>query len=250
MQYQDKTAKIDALKKEIDAYRPLPQQALAQIKDYFRVASTYASNAIEGNSLTETETKIIIEDGLTVGGKSMREHFEVAGHSDAYDFMWDLAANSSITEADIRKLHHLFYLRIDEASAGNYRQQRVVVSGTDHQFPAPDELLTLMKDFAGSLPALQKQYHPVAYAALLHVKFVNIHPFIDGNGRTARLLLNVALMQAGYCITIIPPILRTDYLAATRAANKDDVQPFINFISSAVYESHLEYLRVLKQLLG
>lgn len=250
MNYQDKLSRIDELKEQIDAYRPIPQHALHQLKEFYRIATTYSSNAIEGNSLTETETKVIIEDGLTIGGKSLREHLEVIGHSDAYTFMWELAQSSrEITEHDIRKLHHLFYVRIDESNAGHYRKERVIVTGSDHEFPSPIQVPMLMKQFADSLPELARNTHPVIYAALVHLKFVNIHPFIDGNGRTARLLMNVALMQNGYCISSIPLIRRADYISALRASNKGLEQPFLNFISSVVYESYLEYQRMLTHLL-
>src|ERR1700752_4176554 len=109
----NRITEIDRLKKEIDQYRPLPEPILPMLTEYFRIGLTYSSNALEGNTLTETETKVILEDGLTIGGKTLKEHFEVLGHSQAYDFMWHQAHNKQFTENDITELHRLFYYRID-----------------------------------------------------------------------------------------------------------------------------------------
>lgn len=247
MPYKDSLRKIDDVKHQIDACQA-PQHAINQLKDFYRIANTYTSNALEGNSLTEAETKIIIEDGLVIGGKSLRDHLEVVGHSDAYTYMWELVKEATITEHDILKLHHLFYYRINEAEAGHYRKNRVMVTGSDFEFPSPQQVPLLMRQFADSIGDLALHNHPVIYAALLHLKFVTIHPFIDGNGRTARLLMNVALLQKGYCITSIPLVLRSDYIAALRAFNNGDDKKFLTFIVSAVYESHLEYQRLLSHL--
>lgn len=244
--FKDRTADIDTIKNEIDQYRPLPSHFMPMLKEYFRIGLTYSSNALEGNTLTETETKVILEDGLTIGGKTMKEHFEVVGHSQAYDFMWSKAHSAEFSEDDIRKLHYLFYYRIDEENAGNYRKVPIFVSGTDFEFPKPLELSPLMHEFLQEIPQLKKQYHPVHFAALVHIRLVTIHPFIDGNGRTARLLMNLALLQSGYTITIIPPIMRSAYISVIQQANKNNVTPFLNFISEMVYESSKEYLRLIK----
>jgi Fic family protein len=244
--FKDRTAEIDAIKQEIDKYRPLSPYIISMLKEYFRIGLTYSSNALEGNTLTETETKVILEDGLTIGGKTMREHFEVVGHSQAYDFMWEKAHNDQFSENDIRILHHLFYYRIDESNAGNYRTVPIFVSGTDFEFPKALEIAALMNDFLQNIPQLKKQYHPVHFVALLHIHLVTIHPFIDGNGRTARLLMNLALLQSGYVITIIPPIMRSSYISAIQKANKNNVTSFLHFISEMVYESSKEYLRLIK----
>ena len=237
---------IDALKKEIDQYRPLPAQCMNMLREYFRIGLTYSSNALEGNTLTETETKVILEDGLTIGGKTMREHLEALGHSQAYDFMLQQAKKESFSEDDICKLHYLFYYRIDEQKAGNYRTLPIIVTGTDFEFPNPQDVPLLMQQFVQDIPFLQKKYHPVYFAALMHLRLVTIHPFIDGNGRTARLLMNLALLQNGYVITIIPPIMRSTYIAVVRQGNKGKEQQFLDFISTMVYESLKEYLRLIR----
>jgi len=244
--FKDRTTDIDKIKHEIDQYRPLPEYFMPMLREYFRIGLTYTSNALEGNTLTETETKVILEDGLTIGGKTLKEHFEVVGHSEAYDFMWSKAHNKNFTEDDICKLHYLFYYRIDEKDAGNYRNVPIFVTGTDFEFPKPSELSFLMHDFEQELSHLKKQYHPVHFAAIVHIGLVTIHPFIDGNGRTARLLMNLALLQAGYPITIIPPIMRSAYISAIQKGNKGNIGPFLHFISEMVYESSKEYLRLIK----
>lgn len=250
MQLAQNLKKIDALQTEISMYRPLKKAELAQLKEYFRIGLTYTSNNFEGNSLTETETKIIIEDGLTIGGKSIREHLEVLGHSEAYDLLFELAKNKQITESALLNLHKLFYYRIDSAHAGNYRTTRVFITGTSFIPPTPTRVPALMKAFIKKNRTIKKDQHPVEYAALLHLKLVEIHPFVDGNGRTARLLMNLALMQAGYPITTIPPICKREYIQAIRAAQTGTkaTEPFVNFIAAMVIESQKDYLRLLKAL--
>src|SRR5579872_5033430 len=120
--FRNRIADIDKLKNEIDTFRPLPAHFIPMLKEYFRIGLTYSSNALEGNTLTETETKVILEDGLTIGGKTIHEHLEVLGHSQAYDFMYDKACDSSFSEQDICTLHRLFYYRIDQENAGQYRK--------------------------------------------------------------------------------------------------------------------------------
>lgn len=248
MKFENRIADCDKLRKKILAHRPLSSDELCQLREYYRIGLTWSSNALEGNSLTETETKVVLEDGITIGGKPLRDHYEATGHSEAYDLLQRLAGGTTMTEADILALHRLFYHRIDEENAGKYRKQRVIVTGTDFAFPTPSRLKTLMKRFVNGIPALHELCHPVEVAAIIHARLVNIHPFVDGNGRTARLLMNLSLMQSGFPITIIPPLLRSQYLEAVKAGNREDFAPFIIFISNMVYESQKEYLRLLKDL--
>jgi Fic family protein len=244
--FKNRITDIDVLKKKIDAYRPLPKSVLAQLKEYYRIGLTWTSNALEGSSLTETETKVILEDGLTIGGRPMRDHLEAIGHSEAYDFMHTLAAKKGISERSLLELHRLFYYHIDQTSAGKYRTMPVHVTGTDFKFPSAAKIPVLMKDFIKNIPVLRKQCHVVEYAARLHLTLVTIHPFVDGNGRTARLLMNLGLLQHGYAVTIIPPTMRQYYLALVRKGNKGDDRQFIDFITEMVYESQKEYVRLLQ----
>jgi len=247
MNYENRLTDSDKLQEKIRAHRPLDTYEVKQLKEYYRIGLTYSSNAIEGNSLTESETKVVLEDGITIGGKPLKDHFEAIGHSEAFDLLYKLADSQEISEADILGLHRLFYYRIDTESAGKYRERNVIITGTDFTPPPPAAVPLAMQEFLNSLPSLW-QLHPVEYAAMLHLNLVTIHPFLDGNGRTARLLMNLALLQAGYPITIIPPIIRGDYISALRDSNKGDNKPFINFISCCVWESQKEYLRLLGSL--
>ena len=236
---------IDALKARIDAHRPLDAHMLKQVREYFRIGMAYSSNALEGNSLTETETKIVIEDGITIGGKPVRDHLEALGHSEAYDLLFRLAKNQEITEANVKELHRLFYYRIDVKQAGKYRKRRVIITGTDFIPPAPERIPDLMESFIAGLSEARAKHHPVEFCAIIHKELVTIHPFIDGNGRAARLLMNLALLQAGYPLAIIPPILRRDYLDTLNKTHKGNDGPFITFIAGVCYESTKEYLRLL-----
>lgn len=248
MNFKDRINEADQLQREINSMRPLSKNALKQLKEYYRIGLTYASNALEGNSLTETETKIVLEDGITIGGKPIKDHFEAIGHSEAFDLLCKLAQKSEITERQILALHKLIYFRIDAKQAGSYRKIGVFVTGATLDFPRPAEIKKAMQDFTAEIPGKRATSHPIRLAAWLHISFVNIHPFVDGNGRTARLLMNLALLQAGYPITIIPPIVRSDYIDALKASNRGDDLPFINLLSNMVCESQRDYLRLLRNL--
>jgi Fic family protein len=236
-------SEIDALKKKIDKFRPLSAHMLKQIKEYYRIGLTYSSNALEGNSLTETETKIVIEDGITIGGKPLKDHYEAMGHSEAYDLMFKLSKNKTAAEDDIREIHKLFYYRIGKTNAGKYRKVKVFISGSKYPMPLPEKVPGLMREFVNGLPASRKKLHPVEYAATTHKDFVFIHPFIDGNGRVARLLMNLLLLQAGYNIAVIPPALRAEYISALEKAHKDG-RDFAGFIARMVKETQQDYLRL------
>jgi len=238
---------IDQLQKEINEYRPIDKYLLEQIKNYYRIGLTYTSNALEGNSLTETETKIVLEDGITIGGKPLKDHYEAVGHSEAFDFMHTMARakKNSISEKDIKMLHRLFYHRINNNEAGNYRTVRVFMQGSKYPLPLPEEVPDLMKELIVKLDNLRKEKHPVEFAALAHKMFVLIHPFIDGNGRVARLLMNLSLLQNGYNIAIIPPVMRPDYIDAIEKAREDD-RSFIDLIAQMVRETQKDYIRLFK----
>lgn len=247
-QFTNKIKEADALKQELDTYRPLKPEVAKQLKEYYKIGLTYTSNAIEGNSLTESETKVVIEDGLTIGGKPLKDHLEALGHAQAYDFLFEIVQKSKeISEADILKFHQLFFEKIDEEKAGKYRQVKVFVSGTDFLFPSPAQVPILMKEFVAQISNKKTALHPIEFAAWLHQRLVDIHPFVDGNGRVARLLMNLALLQAGYVVTIVPPIVRADYIELVRSAQKGSPQPFADFISNMVWESLKEYLRLIKE---
>ena len=248
MKYENKLKVCGDLQNELNALRPLSRNALKELKEYYKIGLTFSSNAIEGNSLTESETKIVLEDGITIGGKPLKDHYEAAGHAEAFELLYKLAKNKEITENDILRLHKLFYYRIDPKNAGRYRKKAVIITGSQLELPQPSDIKRMMQGFFAELPMLREKHHPVEFAALLHLRIATIHPFLDGNGRTARLVMNLALMQEGYPITIIPLVLRNDYIETLKMSDNGDSQPFINFISCAVYESQKEYLRLVRNL--
>ena len=241
--------RVDENKAAIDVIRPFEGEYLRQLREYYRIGLTWTSNAIEGNSLTEAETKILLEDGLTVGGKPLRDALEALGHSLAYDYMFDLLGERRIAVGDIKNLHRLFFNKIDEVNAGVWRSVNIIVSGSEYEFPSPDELEELMYKLEQWIESERDNMHPVRFAAMLHLKFVTIHPYIDGNGRVARLLMNAALIQDGYMLAIVPPVLRHDYMAAVRAFQmKGNAALFCELVAERVLESEKEIMRLFKLL--
>ena len=235
----------DKLQAEINKYRPLDKKLIEQQKEYFRIGLTYTSNALEGNSLTETETKIVIEEGITIGGKPLKDHFEAIGHSEAFDCIYKLAKGKTITERDIKELHRLFYYRIDKENAGEYRKVKAYITGSKFPLPSPEEIPGLMKKFIAQLKSQRSKKHPVELAALAHKELVFIHPFVDGNGRVGRLLMNLILLQEGFTITIIPPVVRPDYLRVLEKAHTNDNE-FIELIARMVRETQKDFLRLFR----
>ena len=237
-------SEIDQLQKTIESIRPLSKDQLKELRRYFNIGLAYASNALEGNTLTESETKAVIEDGITIGGKPLKFHLEATGHAQAYYFLHELAKENELNEKDIKNLHKLFYQQIEPDKAGKYRKIRIFISGSEYKFPNPDKVPDLMKSFVEKYKIQDPNKHTVEIAALIHKDFVFIHTFIDGNGRIARLLMNLILIKNGLPITIIPPILRMEYINLLEKAHKSDNE-FILFIAERVRQAQLEYIRLL-----
>ena len=236
--------KIDLYKAAIDKLRPFEGDLLKEIKAYYRVGLTWSSNALEGNTLTESETKVLLEDGLTIGGKPLRDTFEALGHAQAYDLMFSLLRSRQITKADTLNMHRLFYKDIDAAAARRYRDRQVFITGSRYPVCIPDQIGGEMEALFTWAVTERDKYHPVEFASQLHKRFVFIHPFIDGNGRLSRLLMNSALIQDGYMPAIIPPVLRQEYINLLERAHEDD-RPFVEFIAELVLESEKEIMRLL-----
>ena len=241
--------RIDDMRSEIEKRRPLTDAEVEQLRAFYRVDLTYTSNAIEGNSLTLTETKVLLEDGLTVSGKPIKDCYEAEGHAEAFDYMLALAKETdlTITEDSICTLHRLFYKRLDEKQAGVYRPGQVIITGTEYVPPAAGEVPALMGRFVKRLVGGGAAMHPVLLAAYAHRKLVDIHPFSDGNGRTARLLMNLILINKGYQIVSIPPILRPDYINALKIAQRADspsTEPFNELIANCEIEAQKDFCRM------
>lgn len=248
---QELFQKADKYKKIIMDSRPLTEREIKELENYFKIGLTYSSDAIEGNSLTLSETKILIEDGLTVGGKPLKDYLEAAGHAKAYDFMLEAAKAKGleITEELIKKLHFLFYNGLDSENAGKYRREQVFISGTDYLPPTPEKVPMEMSNFITELNNRKKTLHLIEYAALLHKGIVDVHPFIDGNGRTARLAMNLVLVNGGYGVVSIPPVIRNEYinsLVKSRIGKKPNSDEFIKLIAECVIETQRDYCRLLR----
>lgn len=235
---------LDLYKAAIDERRPFEGEMLTQLKNYYRIGLTWASNALEGNTLTESETKVLLEDGLTVGGKPLRDTFEAIGHAKAYDFMFTLLNSRAITERDILTMHQMFYENIESEFAGKYRDIDVFISGSKYPVTDTKRIQTEMDKLFQWIATERDQFHPVVFAAQIHKRFVFIHPFKDGNGRIARLIMNTALIQDGYLLAVIPPVLRQEYIELLEKAHRDD-KPFERFIVERVIESQKEVMRLL-----
>jgi Fic family protein len=234
--------RISDKKAQLDALRPLPSAAVRRLNEQLTLEWIYNSNAIEGNTLTLRETQLILEQGLTIGGKSLREHFEVINHQEAIQWVEGLATKAEpVGPYHVRQLHALVLARIDDESAGQYRQLPVRIAGTSHE-PAPVwDIATRMEDWATWLQT-QEAAESVTVAAIAHHRLVAIHPFLDGNGRTARLIMNLILMRAGYPPAIIARVNRRQYYRVLSQADEGDVGPLVNFVGRAVERSLTLYL--------
>ena len=236
--------RIDANKAAIDTIRPFEGELLRQLQAYYRIGLTWTSNALEGNSLTEVETKILLEDGLTAGGKPLRDTFEALGHAKAYDFMFTLLQNKSIAENDALTMHRMFYKGIDDNYAGRYRDQKVFITGSKYPVCEVGRIAGEMEKLFSWANTRREEWHPVEFAAQLHKRFIFIHPFIDGNGRLARLLMNAALIQDSYMMAVVPPVLRQEYISLLERSHQDD-RPFMDFIAERVLETEKDIMRLL-----
>ena len=237
---------IDTLKIAIDSHRPFSKKLSDSLHEKLIVEWTYISNAIEGNTLTMSETKVVLE-GITIGGKSIKEHLEAINHREAILFLEDLISNKeNLTEWNIKNIHALILKGIDNQNSGKYRMENVVISGAKHIPPKYYEVTNLMQKLIHEYHHEWTNYHPVVRATLLHGEFVKIHPFIDGNGRTSRLLLNFELMKNGYTPIIIKNENRAKYYDVIDLAHTTmNYGPFIKLISELVIESENLWLSVL-----
>src|SRR3989339_550538 len=190
----------------LNSYRPLPKFSLLKIREQFKIEMTYNSNAIEGNSLTLKETYLVINEGITIKGKPLKDHLEAKNHYEALEYLTGLVSHDkrqTISEMLIRSLHQLVVHDTEKEWAGKYRDGNVIIGGADHTPPDALQISGKMKDVIDWVRKNQKKIHPIELAALLHHKIVHIHPFFDGNGRTARLVMNILIMQRGYPLAIV-----------------------------------------------
>jgi Fic family protein len=236
-------ARLEQKKAQLDAMRPLPAAAVRRLEEQLAVEWIYNSNAIEGSTLTLRETQLILETGLTIGGKSLREHFEVINHKEAIDYVEALAGGDEpISPFHVRQIHKLVLTRIDDQEAGQYRTLPVRIAGADYQPPEAWQVPGLMDEWGAWLNGPALALHPVERAARAHYQLAAIHPFIDGNGRMARLVMALLLMRSGYPPTIILRINRRQYYRVLAQADAGRAAPLVNFVGRAVERSLILYL--------
>ncbi|WP_100012387.1 Fic family protein [Lentibacillus sediminis] len=238
---------LDQKKALLDKNRPLPEYTLRSLREKLLLEWTYHSNAIEGNTLTLNETKVVLE-GITVGGKTMREHLEVINHRDAIAYAEDIVQNREpLSEWQVKNLHRLILKGINDDYAGVYRDQQVFISGAEHIPPAPYLIKEQMEELVNWYEQNTIEMHPVARGAMLHAIFVGIHPFVDGNGRTSRLLMNLELMKAGFPPIVIKVENRLEYYKALeRAHTQKDYGDFIQLVAKEAEDSLDLYLSALR----
>lgn len=236
---------MDKLKKELDSKRPIPKETLRSLEESINLEWTYNSNGIEGNTLTLRETQVVLE-GITVGGKSIREHLEAINHEKAILYLNDLVKeNNPITERNIKSIHQLVLKDIDNENAGRYRRENVTIKGATHISPDYLKVPELMKKLVLNYENWN-DFHAIIQAALLHGELVKIHPFIDGNGRTSRLLMNLDLMNHGYNPVIIKKEDRLEYYEALdKAHTTGDYTDFVKLITKLEIVMLRKYLELL-----
>jgi len=239
-------SKLDRLKAKLDTYRPLSKEMVQNLHEELVLQWTYNSNAIEGNTLTLQETKVALE-GITIGGKSLREHFEAINHKEAILFIEKLVQNDTLlNEYDIKSIHSLILNNIDNNNAGKYRDINVLISGASHKPPQAIEVALKMQEFINWYKREHHTMHPVELAARVHIDFVGIHPFVDGNGRTARLLMNLELLKQGFPPAIVRVKDRLEYYNALDVAHtQKEYEPFMQLMCRIVEESFEPYFFVL-----
>ena len=240
--------RIDQKLRSLNSLRPLPASLVKKLKDQFRVEMTYNSNAIEGNSLTLKETFLVINEGITVKGKPLKDHLEARDHYIALEYLYDLVEHDrkhTMSEHLIRTIHQIIMQETDKQWAGVYRNSNVIIVGSDHEPPDALEIPQMMRELIRWIRSNKNNLNILELSALLHHKLVYIHPFFDGNGRTARIIMNLFLMQKGFPMVVI---LRNDhrkYYDILSQADKQNYIPLVLFIAQSVERSLDIYLKTL-----
>ena len=240
----------DRLKERLTEIRPLPVEALKKIEEAFAIEYTYESNRIEGNTLTLQETELVINEDVTIAGKSMREHLEAINHAEAIDYIKDFAKSEiEISQRTIKEIHALVLHGINRENAGRYRTVPVMISGSRHVPPRPYLIEKQMEDFIIRFAEMETaQVHPVLTAAYLHDELVRIHPFIDGNGRTSRLLMNLYLLRNRYTLVNLKGSDEAKvsyYKALEESHTEKHPEAFQMLVAEAERESLARYLLVM-----
>lgn len=236
--------RIAEKKMQLDKLRPIPTIALMSIKESLTLEWTYNSNSIEGNTLSLHETKLVLEEGMTIKGKSLREHFEAVNHQDAIDYVEGLVTPDYVfSTSDILSVHALVLDKIEKDYAGRFRTSAVRISGANFVPPNALKVSSLIDELIDWVNSAD--LNPLIKAAIFHHRFVWIHPFFDGNGRTARLLFNLIFMKLGFPPAIILKNDRKKYYDALNKANQQDYSKILLLVLQALERSLDIYLSSL-----
>jgi len=234
------SVRLEEKKARLDLHRPLAPAIAQRLHEDLRIRLTYHSNAIEGNTLSLRETQVVIEEGITIGGHSLREHLEATNHARAFDELRHFVETGTpITIETVHRFHALVLHDLEE-TAGRWREQQVYIRGSDHLPPAARQVSDYMAQWVSWLTGEGLLYHPVVRAAITHHGFVAVHPYIDGNGRCARLLLNLQLLRDGYAPAFVLKEWKLRYLEALHAADAGEYRPLVHLIGQAV-EAGLDF---------
>ena len=239
---------IDALKNKLNQFRQFDSFRIAQALE---LEYTFESNRIEGNTLTLRETDLVINEGLTISGKSMREHLEAINHVEAIAYIKQLMErNFPLNERELLSVHNLILRGIIPEDAGRYRRVQVMIKGSSHMPPQPFLVAKEMEDYFIWYEENKSKIHPVVLAAEMHERLVTIHPFIDGNGRTSRLIMNLILLQNGYVIANIKGDYETRmnyYKTLETAQTSNNKEDFLLFIAQVEKECLERYINIISK---
>lgn len=250
MNYLNKKVRerIDSKLTQLNKIRPIQPSLVKKLREQFELELTYNSNAIEGNSLTQKETFFVINDGLTIKGKPMRDHLEVKDHYEALEYLYKLVETGRrkiFSEVTLRTLHQLVLRETEKREAGKYRTGNVIITGSTHTPPPSHEVPVKIKEMFDCVKKHWNKIHIVELSAIVHHMISHIHPFADGNGRTARLVMNLLLMQKGFPITVILNNDRKKYYDTLAKSDRGDYSSFVRFIAQAVERSLNIYIKTL-----
>jgi len=232
--------RVEEKKKRLDNLRPLSKDAIQELLEDIRLRHTYHSDAIEGNTLTLQETKLVLEEGVTIGGKPLKDHLEAKNDAEAFDLMVKLVhAKKPISQEIIQQIHEIVTKGILEES-GKYRTENVRIAGSKTTPLSYSKIVKLMGEYISNIRELK--LHPIKKAAFIHHELVRMHPFLDGNGRVARLITNLYLMQMGHPPIVLKKEEQRKYYQVLQKADGGDLSPLAAFIAKAVHEALMYYL--------
>lgn len=266
MELRSVITRVDELKIQVDALRPIDAEQEARVMQMFRLDWNYHSNAIEGNTLTLGDTRAFLLHGITAQGKPFRDYLDIKGHNEAIVYLENMVRGQELlTEAAIRELHRILLVEPYEVeavtSAGWPTRRRIAIgqyktapnhvrtsTGEVHYYATPEETPAMMGDLMGWFrrETERAELHPLMLAATFHYRFVAIHPFDDGNGRMARLLMNLVLMQRGFVPIVIKLESRADYLLALEKADVGELEDFVVLVGEELFRSLELYLRAAR----